>query len=155
MTRFLSTLILCVLLTACATVQPSTQQAELEVQQASEQFRVAHERGDAAALSALLTEDAVLMIPGMVDTEGRSAIQKLMQQRFGSMRIADFKIHRREISVIGDSAYELAWYEQTTRSEQGGFEMQGRYVIVWQRGSDDVWRVRRYVYNFSDATPLS
>jgi uncharacterized protein (TIGR02246 family) len=141
-------------LTACVTVQPATQQTELEVQQASDQFSTARERGDASSFAALFTEDGIFMVPGLSDAAGRSGVRELAQQRFASGRINDFKIHRREIQVIGDSAYELAWYSETDRRQEQPFRLQGRHFILWKRGSDKVWRVHRYLYNFSDAAPL-
>ncbi|HEY8131700.1 MAG TPA: SgcJ/EcaC family oxidoreductase [Thermoanaerobaculia bacterium] len=154
MSRHVWILIVCVALTACVTVQPATQQTELEVQQASDQFSATRERGDASSFAARFTEDGIFMVPGLSDAAGRSAVRELAQRRFTSGRINDLKIHRREIQVIGDSAYELAWYSETDRRQEQSFRLQGRHFILWKRGSDKVWRVHRYLYNFSDATPL-
>src|SRR5256885_342392 len=84
---------------------------------------------------------------------GRSEIRELAQQRFASARTTDFKVQRREIQLIGDSAYELAWYSETHRGQDQSLQLQGRYLIVWKRGSDKLWRVHRNLYNFSGATP--
>lgn len=141
MSRFLRIVLICMVLTACATVHPPAETEEAEVQRASDQVWAAHERGDAPGLAALVTEDAILMVPGFPDVVGRSAIQEAAQQMFASTQIADFRVHRREIEVVGDSAYELAWYSETLRAQNGSSRpVQGRYLIVWKRGSDNAWR---------------
>jgi uncharacterized protein (TIGR02246 family) len=154
MSKSLWILIVCGALTSCATVQPAPEQAQLEVQQASDQFWATRERGDASSFAGQFTEDGILMVPGLADAAGRSAIRELAQKRFASGRTTDFTVHRREIEVVGDSAYELAWYSETDRRQEQSFRMQGRYLIVWRRASDKLWRVHRNFYNFSDAAPL-
>lgn len=154
MSRFLCALILCAALTPCASSQPSTTTAEVEVQQASDRFWATRERGDAAALVAQFTENAILMIPGLPDTAGRSAIRKLTEKRFAAAKTTDFKVQRREIQVMGGSAYELGWYSEIHRGEDEPMRLQARYLIVWKREGDRVWRVHRNLYNLSAAEPV-
>lgn len=94
------------------------------------------------------------MVPGLEDSAGRSAIQELAQIRFASAKTTDFEIQRREIEVRGDAAHELGWYSESHRGQEGAYRMKGRYLLVWQRGRDDIWRVHRYLYSFSGAEPL-
>jgi uncharacterized protein (TIGR02246 family) len=156
MSRSLWILALCSTLTACVTGQSSTQQTERDVQRASDRFIEARQRGDALSFAALFTEDGMFMVPGLLDAAGRSAVRELAQKRFARGPTTDFIIHRREIQVIDHSAYELAWFSETLgRPEEQQHRMQGRHLIVWQRGSDNVWRIHRYLYNFADAKPLS
>ena len=156
MLRSLSILLVSLVLTSCATTQPAPEAAELEVQQASDRFWAARQSEDIPALTEHLTEDAILMIPGLPDAEGRAAIGELLQKRFATGRTANFKVFRREIQVVGDTAYELAWFSDDTHHEQAdSFRMEGRYLTVWQRGSDGRWRVHRNFYNFSGAAPIS
>lgn len=171
MFRFLSILIACGILTSCVTTQPGprisdmeVQQAsdrsapaiaEMEIQQASDRFWTTRESGDASALAAQFTEEAILMVPGLPDAVGRSAVRDLLKLRFASARTTDFKVHRREIQVVAESAYELAWYSETHRGQGEWTRLEGRYLLFWKRGHDDRWRVHRYFYNFSAATPVS
>jgi uncharacterized protein (TIGR02246 family) len=141
-----------VALTACASVQPASEQSELAVQQASDRFWATRERGDARSFADQFTEDGILMIPGLADASGRTAIRELSEKRFPGTPTSDFKIQRREIQVAGDSAWELAWYEETYRGNDP-VRMRGRYLIVWKRASDGVWRVHRNLYNFSGTVP--
>lgn len=154
MPRSLSILLAFAFLTACATAPPPTENGRLEVQQASDRFWAERDRADAAGFSAQFTEEGMLMIPGLADAEGREAIRELMQKRFGGVRVTDFQVLRREIDVAGDAAWELGWFSEIVRSENP-MRMSGRYLIVWKRGSDDVWRAHRYVYSYSGAKPVA
>ena len=153
MSRFVCVVALCAVLTGCATTRSSTQQTAHEVEEASERFFEARQRGDASDFAASFTEDGIFMVPGLLDAAGRSAVRELAQKRFAGGPTTDFVIHRREIEVVDNSAYELAWFSETT-SRQPTHRMEGRHLIVWKREPDQVWRVRRYLYSFSDAKPL-
>lgn len=143
---------LCAALFGCATATvASDPDSKRAVEQASDRFFQTRQTGDAASFAALFTDDGVFMVPGLLDATGRNAVQELARKRFASGRTTDFVMQRREIDVLGDSAYELGWFAETS----GEHRMQGRHLLVWKRGSDNVWRVHRYLYNFSDAKPLS
>ncbi|MBW3670089.1 MAG: SgcJ/EcaC family oxidoreductase [Acidobacteria bacterium] len=145
---------ICAALNGCVTTIHSTEQpTEREIQEASNRFIDARQSGDASSFAALFTEDGMFMVPGLLDAVGRSGVRELAQKRFAGARSSDLVIHRREIQVLGDSASELAWFSETSPS--GDHRMEGRHLIVWKRGTDDVWRVHRYLYSFSDAKPLS
>jgi uncharacterized protein (TIGR02246 family) len=135
-------------------MQPSPADARLEVQRASDQFWAARMRGDATAFASQFTEDGSYMVPGLGDAAGRTEILALAQKRFASAT-SEIKVERREIEVSGDTAHELAWYSEVVRpKDDGPMRMFGRYLLVWKRGTDNVWRVHRYLYNFSGADPL-
>jgi uncharacterized protein (TIGR02246 family) len=146
--------IVCIALMSCATAPAGTEQAKAAVQQASDQFWATRLRGDAPSFAAQFTDAGMFMVPGLADATGRAAIQELAQLRFAGGKISDFKIDRREIEVSGDSAHEVAWYSETLRGQDQAMRMMGRYLLVWNRGADGVWRVHRYLYNFSDAEPI-
>jgi uncharacterized protein (TIGR02246 family) len=150
MSRCILIIALCAALNGCVTAGHSSEQRELE--EASNRFIDARQTGDASSFAALFTGDGMFMVPGLLDAAGRSAVRELAQKRFARARSSDFAIHRREIQVLGDSANELAWFSETSPS--GDDRMEGRHSIVWKRGSDQVWRVHRYLYSFSDAKPL-
>src|SRR5688572_18295331 len=99
MLRSLSVVMVCLLLTSCATSQHAAETAEIEIRQASDRFWATRERRDAAALAAQFTETASFMVPGLRDATGRTAILELLQKRFAGLRTTDFKVQRREIEI--------------------------------------------------------
>ena len=156
MLRSLSILLVSLVLTSCATTRPAPEAAELEVQQASDRFWAARQSEDVPGVTALFTEDGILMIPGLPDAVGRAAIGELFQERFAAGRTDNFKVHKREIEVVGDTAYELAWFSDDAHHDRAdSYRMEGRYLTVWQRGGDGGWRVHRYFFNYSGAAPIS
>ena len=154
MPRSLWIFFVCAALISCTSAQPGGQQANAVVEQTSDRFWSTRQSGDGAALATQFTEDGILMIPGLADAAGREAIRSLVQQRAATTQISDFKIQRREIEVLGDTAHELGWFSEVYRGQGPSMRMQGRYSIVWKRGGDNVWRVHRNQYNFSGATPV-
>jgi len=156
MFRSLAILMMCGLVTSCATSQPSTAAAETEVQQASDRFWATRERGDGPALASQFTDTAIYGVPGLADAAGRDAIRDLLQKRFASVRTSEFKAQRREINVSGDAAHELGWFSEVSHHGEGdAMRMEGRYLIMWARGADRVWRVHRHFYAFSGAKPVA
>ena len=154
MIRTILILTVCLTLVSCAATRPSSPVIERDVREASDRFREARQRGDAMALSEQFTDDGILMVPGIPDATGRVAVRELLKEMFAGMRIENLEVHRQEIEVIGDSAYELAWYSELNHRKDGSYRFEGRYLIVWRRDAGKGWRVHRNLYNFSDATPV-
>jgi uncharacterized protein (TIGR02246 family) len=140
-----------VLLAGCATVPAAS---DSDVRAASDLFFAVRNRGDAAAFAAQFTEDGSFGVPGLPDATGRAAVQALAEKRFAGARVTDFNIVRREIGLSGNTAHELGWFAETDRRGDSAMRMQGRYLLVWNRGADSVWRVHRYFYAFSGAEPV-
>ena len=132
----------------------STETAEAEVRQASERFWSTQAQRDAAAVASQFTDGGILMVPGVADAVGRNAVRELLQKRFTDMRVENHKVEGREIQVTGDTAYEMASFAQTHVGLDASFRATGRYLLLWQREADGVWRVHRHLWNFSGMTPL-
>lgn len=120
-----------------------------DIDAAQAAFWAAHEEGDAQALTALLTDEAILWAPGMEEVSGREALYAAVEGMFAAMTISDFEIDSRELAVHGDLAYELATYSETL-TYQGAepSAVRGRYLIVWKREADGAWRVHRNMFHF-------
>ena len=156
MTRSLSVVLVCCLLISCASSRTTPAAAEAEVRQASDYFWATRQNRDAAALAAQFTESGILMIPGLKDSVGRGEILPLLERRFASLHTRELAVIRREIDVAGDMAWELAWFSEISQPVEGEpMRFQGRYLNVWVREDDGVWRVHRNLYAFSDARPVT
>src|SRR5688500_3311591 len=108
--------------------------ARPEIAAARDAFWSAHEKADAAAMGARLTEDAVLYAPGMGEVRGRAAIEDAARQMFTQLRMTNFRIHTQELDISGDTAHELSTYSQTVHPSGGvPNTVRGRYLIVWRR----------------------
>jgi uncharacterized protein (TIGR02246 family) len=137
------------LVTVSSEAQASAEKAKAEIAAVRDAFWAAHGKADAKALASLVTEDARLLAPGMEDVRGRQAIEAGAAQMFQALAVEGFTIESSEITVHGDSAYELATYSETLRPRGGSpSPARGRYLIVWKRDAAGRWKVHRNMFHF-------
>ena len=137
------------LVTASAEARTGADKAKAEIAAARDAFWAAHADADARALASLLTEDARLLAPGMDDLRGRQAIEAGAVQMFEALAVEDFRIESSEITIHGDSAYEISTYSETLRPRGGApSPARGRYLIVWKRDPAGKWKVHRNMFHF-------
>ena len=108
--------------------------------------------GDAKAVAALYTEDAVEMPPNLPAVKGRAAIQQYYEMGFKEAKISQFSITHVESRSTGDTGYDAGTYRQTA-TPTGGPEIKdtGKYVVILKRIGGS-WKVAYAIYN-SDLPP--
>lgn len=104
-------------------------------------FSAAYMRQDIAAIAAAYTVDAVAL-PGQGPiVRGRDAVAELFRLSPG-VSLIHHRIVPERIRVEGNVAYDYGIYEIRTRSAEGTTPLRyGKYTVVWERGSDGVWRM--------------
>jgi uncharacterized protein (TIGR02246 family) len=134
---------------------PLQQSAETDprqaIQAANRALTEAFERGDAAAIAALYTEDAVLLPAGLPMVRGPAAIGAVFMglRAFGAERL---DLRTVDLTVAGDTAYEVGAATVTIRLPGGeAVEDPGKYVVVWQRRGAG-WKLHIDIFN-SDTPP--
>ena len=98
---------------------------------------------DAEAFGAVYADDAVLMLEGMPDMEGRAAIQEGIA---GMMQDPNFALSFEPEEVVvaraGDLAYETGPYSLTMSTPEGApTTVAGSYLVVWEKQADGTWKV--------------
>lgn len=94
---------------------------------------------DAAAVAAWYTDEATLLPPDAEIVQGKQAIEDFWSARLGSGFTIEFTT--RQVEGAGSLAYETGRYTSTRPSEgQEPVQTSGKYVVVWQKGSDETWR---------------
>jgi len=105
-----------------------------------------HSRGDARALAAMYTEDAVLMTPEG-DVVGRGAILDHFERLFAARADSIFATNTEteSLDMAGDRAYEAGTITFTVgpRGPGPGTPRRSRYMTWWQRMPDGQWLIRR------------
>jgi uncharacterized protein (TIGR02246 family) len=139
------------LLTRVASGQGSQAQALVAVADAYVKATLA---GDAKAVAALYTEDAVEMPPNQPSIKGRAAIEKYYQQQFAEgAKMATFTLTHLETRAMGDSGYDVGTYQQTVTPPGGTAPANdsGKYTVILKRAGG-AWKVAYAIYS-SDQPP--
>ncbi len=137
-------------LTACTTMENGTDVAD-EIAASTAQFRAAYNSGDAAALAALYTMDAAVLPPDVARIDGREGIQE-MWQGFMDAGVTDLDLATVELEAGKGTASEVGTYSLKAPDGQGGtVTVTGKFIVLWQKGEDGVWRLHRDIWNDNPA----
>jgi uncharacterized protein (TIGR02246 family) len=102
--------------------------------------------GDAAAIAAPYTDDAVFVGIDGACTRGRPEIEKMYRARFersGPAKSA--RIDSRKLVADGNLAYESGSGEIGRLREGKLFIDSARFLTVWQRQPDGEWKILRNI----------
>jgi uncharacterized protein (TIGR02246 family) len=117
------------------------------------QFSAAYMRGDAAAMAALYTPDAVIFPERSEWIAGREAIARYWTLPPGR-RITRHLVTPTRIVVDGEHAYDYGTFEIAGERDRTAWgPSRGKYVVVWRRTKDG-WRMQLDIWN-SVAQPQS
>ncbi len=116
-----------------------------------DQFTAAFNSGDAAAVTATHTDDAILFFPNQEIVEGKEAIQivyerMLQKNANGATRMVAFS--PLETQVAGNWAYERGNGTVTITTKSGRpTEESFRYLDIYRRQPDGSWKIYRDMVN--------
>ena len=117
-----------------------------EVEAFNEKWAAALNRGDAAGVAALNTEDAHSLPPNSEAVSGREAIQSLVQGLFDA-GLKDVVLEIVEVAVSGNLAYEIGKYTATVESEEGeAITETGKFVVILKY-VDGSWKIHVDIWN--------
>jgi uncharacterized protein (TIGR02246 family) len=101
-------------------------------------------------------DDAVVMFPEMPDARGTSAIREQLGSAFGMVSIESLETDIENIEVFGDVAYEWGRYrERYTETSKPQTNVEGRYLMRWERQTDGAWRVTHFTGNTVKEEPAA
>ena len=117
------------------------------IESKTQEWEDAFNRGDAAAIAAMMSTDAQLLPPNGDPVDGREAIHAFWQA-FIDTGVKGALEHV-EIEVHGDMAYKLGRFK--ILSAEGDELDHGKFFELWRR-IDGTWQFHRDMWNSS--TPL-
>jgi uncharacterized protein (TIGR02246 family) len=130
----------------CWSADAETSEVRAAIEQAGARFSEAYASGDAKAVAAFYTEDAIAFPPGGEMVKGREAIRQMWQSTMDSgVKSLSFTVL--DVGASGDLAHETGTAllnihaqgkEPTTASV--------KYVVVWKRQGND-WKLHRDIWN--------
>ena len=121
---------------------PASEAADIEaIEVQSRRLSEAYMRGDIEELVSIYASDGIAAPAGVDFIRGRDDLLELWSLPDGRT-ILEHSATPQEIEVDGDHAYDWGYYQG--RAAQDGEPLdpfRGMYVIIWERGEDEVWRI--------------
>jgi uncharacterized protein (TIGR02246 family) len=120
-----------------------------------EALQSAENASDPDAVAALLTDDAVLMVPDSPVQEGRMACLAFLRDVMGWLA-ENFERHvgyaSAEVDVTGDVAFDRGTFSFTCTPRSGGetTETTGKYLWILRRSAPGSWKVSRALASRDD-----
>ena len=113
---------------------PVLAQDKATIEKLNDLWTTAFNKGDAAAVAALYTEDAYVLPPGAEMVKGRVAIEAFWRQ--AARQMGDAKLTTLDVLPLGpEAAREIGTVSLTkTKPPQ---EIAAKYVVVWRKAGGD------------------
>jgi uncharacterized protein (TIGR02246 family) len=125
----------------------NVREARAGIEAANAKFSEAFARGDAKALAAMYTSDAIAFPPDSDMIRGNQAIGQFWKAtRDGGVQSAALTTD--DVGRSGDVAYEVGRVSLTI--QPAGKELTtavAKYVVVWKRQTDGSWKLHRDIWN--------
>jgi uncharacterized protein (TIGR02246 family) len=126
---------------------PALAQTKAMIQQLSGEWAAAFNKGDAAAVAAMYTEDAYVLPPGAEMAKGRKAIQAFWAQ--ANQQLGDAKLTTVDVMSLGPgAAREIGTFSFKTKG-QTPEAVVGKYAVVWRKIggrwllATDIWNMNK------------
>lgn len=109
-------------------------------------FSKSYTSGNYNALADAYCLEGTILPPGTDIIKGREAIKQRWVLPEG-ISVPYHKITPVEISVKGDWAYDIGYYEGTTLKKNGDkADWKGKYIIIWKKEDGD-WKIYSDIWN--------
>ncbi len=114
----------------------------------AEQYSAACGTGDAVALTALFTDDAVWMPPNQPAKVGKEVIEEQYRALFDQLT-CELELNQEEIAVAGDWAFDRTTYTVTLSPKTEGEPVKdrGKYINIYRRQPDGSWKIATHIWN--------
>ena len=142
-------------LVSCTTAPPQDTTAEdiQAINAVRKQLTDAFNRGDAAAVASLYTDEAKLLPPKRPMIVGKDGIQAFNQAGFDA-GVGDLRFTVIDLSVNGDMAYVVGKQTVTIQPEEGeAISENNKYVWILKREKGS-WKIDIAIWNSSLPLPV-
>jgi ketosteroid isomerase-like protein len=125
------------------------EQVRRAIDNANRMFGEGIRKGEATAVGALYTEDALLMPPNFEMIRGRSSTQDFWGGAI-KMGVKDAVLTTVELTDLGNMVHEVGNYALKIQPEgQAAFEDKGKYLVLWKKMPDGSLKLHRDIWNSS------
>ena len=129
------------------TTDEGVREAQAAIEAANAKFSEAFARGDAKALSAMYTSDAIAFPPDGDMVHGNEAIGEFWKATRDS-GVQTAALTTVDVGRSGDVAYEVGKVSLTIQPAGKALTTAvAKYVVVWKRQADGSWKLHRDIWN--------
>ena len=123
---------------------PALAQSKADIQKLDDQFGAAVDRGDAAAVAAMYTQDAYVLPAGAPMVKGHAAIEAFWKEQVQNMQ--DVKCTALDVKPLGgNAAREIGTCSLMTKKPPLQ-EIEIKYAVVWQKEGGK-WKLLQDIWN--------
>jgi uncharacterized protein (TIGR02246 family) len=115
-----------------------------EIEKLNSRFAELFNKGDAAGVAALYTDDAVVLPPGAGILKGKSDIEAFWKKAAESL--GEAKLTTVDVKPLGPSAARETGYFSLKTKTTPSQEVVGKYVVVWEKVGTD-WKLSADIWN--------
>jgi uncharacterized protein (TIGR02246 family) len=123
---------------------PALAQNKATIEKLNDAWTAAFNKGDAAAVAALYTEDAYVLPPGAEMIKGHAAIEAFWRQ--ASQQMGDAKLTTMDVLPLGPGAAREIGTVTLKTKNQPPQEIVGKYAVVWLKVGGD-WKLATDIWN--------
>jgi uncharacterized protein (TIGR02246 family) len=115
------------------------------IQAREKEWSAAFLAGNAAGIAALYTDDGASIESSGEWSRGRAGIAKQLQVQFDTLTPTAREDIAEEVIPAGDYALEIGHYsyQGTGKTSKAAHSASGRYMVLWRKDADGVWRLHR------------
>lgn len=126
--------------------------AEVAIRRANPGFVTAARNGDAGAMAAYYTDDAVMMAPNVPAMRGRDGVRQFWSGFLAAGRV-EVTLTTDEVVQSGDLATEVGHYDVTITPATGAaIRDSGKYVNTWRK-TNGRWFIAYDIFNSDRPAP--
>jgi uncharacterized protein (TIGR02246 family) len=125
--------------------------SQAEIAAVNRSFEEAIRKGDARAVAALYTADAIVLAPDAPMARGPQAIEQLWASAIAGMGLRSVTLETVDLEVAGELAHEVGEATLGLQPAAGApATVTVKYVVVWKRAGGR-WRLHRDIWNAKGA----
>ena len=109
----------------------------------------AENKRDAAAVTNLYDDDAVLMPKAEEPVIGKAAIGEYYKKLMANPHFVPFglTVHPNSFHVVRDIAIETADFDGDLTRNDKHIHFRGKMLLVWKKRKDGSWKIFRYMFD--------
>jgi uncharacterized protein (TIGR02246 family) len=123
---------------------PAVAQDKATIEKLNDAWTAAFNKGDAAAVAAMYTEDAYVLPPGAEIVKGRTSIEAFWRQ--AAQQMGDAKLTTLDVLPLGRAAAREIGIVTLKTKSQPPQEIVGKYAVVWRKVGGK-WKLATDIWN--------